>query len=103
MVQRSPHMSAYRRTPSASALPTLYEASLASTDDADEDDSRSIAPSTTAPSKLSKHWYESPRERLGLGRRLQINDASPWDDQAEAEGKPKKSRLSMFGRTSGRF
>jgi hypothetical protein len=103
-VQRSLHMSSYRRTPSASALPTLYESSLASTDNLadDEDDACSIAPSTIAPSELSKHWYESPRERLGLGRRLQINDASPWEDQSEAAGKPKKSRLSMFGRTSGR-
>jgi hypothetical protein len=96
-------MPPYRRTPSAPALPTLYEASLASTDDAEEhdedDDSYSIAPSTIAPSELSKHWYESPRERLGLGRRLQINDISPWDEQRGAAGKPKKSRLSMFGRT----
>jgi hypothetical protein len=106
-IQRSLHMPSYRRTASASALPTLYESSLASTEDLveeeeEEDDSRSIAPSTIAPSVLSTHWYESPRERLGLGRRLQINDASPWEDHVEAAGKPKKSRLSMFGRTSGR-
>jgi hypothetical protein len=104
-VQRALRMSPYKRTPSASALPTLYEASLASTEDLaeEEDDSQSIAPSTIAPSELSKHWYESPRERLGLGRRLQINDAFSWEDQGQAAGKPKKSRLSMFGRTSGRF
>lgn len=106
-VQRSAHMPHYRRTPSAPALPTLYEASLASTDDLredrdDDDDSYSIAPSTIAPSELSKHWYESPRERLGLGRRLQINDVSPWDEQREAAGKPKKSRLSMFGKAVSR-
>ncbi|RAR00062.1 ca2+-modulated nonselective cation channel polycystin [Stemphylium lycopersici] len=97
-VQRSAHMPPYRRTPSAPALPTLYEASLASTDDAEEhdedDDSYSIAPSTIAPSELSKHWYESPRERLGLGRRLQINDISPWDEQrgaAASSCNPRKS------------
>jgi hypothetical protein len=107
-VQRSAHMPHYRRTPSAPALPTLYEASLASTDDLsedrddDHDDSYSIAPSTIAPSELSKHWYESPRERLGLGRRLQINDVSPWEEQREAAGKPKKSRLSMFGKAVSR-
>jgi hypothetical protein len=105
--QRSAHMLHYRRTPSAPALPTLYEASLASTDDLredhdDDEDSYSIAPSTIAPSELSKHWYESPRERLGLGRRLQINDVSPWEEQREAAGKPKKSRLSMFGKAVSR-
>lgn len=108
-VQRSTHMPHYRRTPSAPALPTLYEASLASTDDLrqdrddeDDDDSYSIAPSTIAPSELSKHWYESPRERLGLGRRLQINDVSPWGEEREAAGKPRKSRLSMFGKAVSR-
>jgi hypothetical protein len=106
-VQRSAHMPHYRRTPSAPALPTLYEASLASTDDLqhdcdDDDDSYSIAPSTIAPSELSMHWYESPRERLGLGRRLQINDVSPWEEQREASGKPKKSRLSMFQKAVSR-
>jgi hypothetical protein len=85
----------------------LYEASLASTDDFqndrdDDDDSYSIAPSTIAPSELSMHWYESPRERLGLGRRLQINDVSPWEEQREASGKPKKSRLSMFQKAVSR-
>ncbi|KAH6878792.1 hypothetical protein BKA58DRAFT_453031 [Alternaria rosae] len=99
-VQRSTHTPHYRRTPSAPVLPTLYEASLASTDDLredrdddDDDDSYSIAPSTIAPSELSKHWYESPRERLGLGRRLQINDVSPWDEQrgATASCEPERS------------
>ncbi|KAI8940442.1 hypothetical protein NX059_004129 [Plenodomus lindquistii] len=103
---RSMSMPSYRRTPSASALPTLYEVSLASSteslatirDNGDRDeDTHSIAPSTIAPSELSKHWYESPRERLGLGGRLTMNDVSPWDNQGDARGKPKKSRLSMFG------
>ena len=52
--------------------------------------------------RLHKHWYESPRERLGLGRRLQINDVSPWGEEREAAGKPKKSRLSMFGKAVSR-
>ncbi|EOA88779.1 uncharacterized protein SETTUDRAFT_168027 [Exserohilum turcica Et28A] len=90
-IQRKPSMSLYRRTPSAPALPTLYEASVTSLDE-DEDkeeedgneDAYSIAPSTIAPSELSKHWYESPRERLGLGRRLQINDVLPWEEQKGA-------------------
>ncbi|KAF2850664.1 hypothetical protein T440DRAFT_489502 [Plenodomus tracheiphilus IPT5] len=89
---RSLSMSSYRRAPSASALPTLYEVSLASSteslgtvrDNRDRDgDTYSIAPSTIAPSELSKHWYESPRERLGLGGRLKMNDVSPWDSQGE--------------------
>ncbi|CAO2656634.1 Nn.00g054370.m01.CDS01 [Neocucurbitaria sp. VM-36] len=91
----------YRSTPSSSALPTLYEASLASTDSLatvqDDEDSRSIAPSSIAPSELSGHWYESPRERLGLGGRIRKNDILPWDDQGRSLGKPKKNRLSMFG------
>lgn len=108
-----PHsMRSYRTTPVSSALPTLYEASLASTEslatvrddredaearDEDDDDVQSIAPSTIAPSVLSTHWYESPRERLGLGGRLRMsNDISPWDNGGPL-GKPKKNRLSLFG------
>ncbi|CAA9964439.1 hypothetical protein PTMSG1_07798 [Pyrenophora teres f. maculata] len=111
-VQRFAHIPPYRRTPSVPTLPTLYEASMTSTEDLaqdseyddndDNDDSYSIAPSTIAPSELSKHWYESPRERLGLGRRLQINDVLPWDEPKETTGKPKKSRLSMFQRVVAR-
>ncbi|EDU51004.1 predicted protein [Pyrenophora tritici-repentis Pt-1C-BFP] len=88
----------YKRTPSVPTLPTLYEASMASTEDLaqdyedddndDNEDSYSIAPSTIAPSELSKHWYKSPRERLGLGRRLQINDVLPWDEPKETTAPP---------------
>jgi len=103
-VQRNTFMPPYRRTPSGPALPTLYESSIAGTEECDDndedDDTRSIAPSTIAPSELSLHWYESPRERLGLGRRLQINDVLPWDEKRGATGKPKKSRLLGFGRSS---
>lgn len=110
-----PPTTRYRITPASSGLPTLYEASLASTEslatvqlgqdqqdeqeehDNDNDDAQSIAPSTIAPSVLSTHWYESPRERLGLGGRLRMsNDLSPWDN-GESLGKPRKNRLSMFG------
>ncbi|EUC30963.1 hypothetical protein COCCADRAFT_7085 [Bipolaris zeicola 26-R-13] len=105
-VQRNTFMAPYRRPPQAPALPTLYESSLASTDESEDDDdngdARSIAPSTIAPSELSLHWYESPRERLGLGRRLQINDVLPWDEQRGGKGKPKKSRLLVFGRSSSK-
>ncbi|CBX95702.1 hypothetical protein LEMA_P028540.1 [Plenodomus lingam JN3] len=91
---RSSSMPSYRRIPSASALPTLYEVSLASSTESlgtvrdydnsnGEGDTHSIAPSTVAPSELSKHWYESPRERLGLGGRLKMNDISPWNSQEE--------------------
>ncbi|KAF1940259.1 hypothetical protein EJ02DRAFT_350428 [Clathrospora elynae] len=100
----SQHKAPQRKLPSAPTLPTLYEASLASTDSlvtaGDDSDAHSTAPSTIAPSELSNHWYESPRERLGLGRRLQINDASPWGSQGQGEtveGRPKKNRLSIFG------
>ena len=98
--QRNTIMPPYRRTASGPALSTLYEASIAGTEENDEDDEpRSIAPSTIAPSELSLHWYESPRERLGLGRRLQINDVLPWDEQRSGGAKPKKSRLLVFGRS----
>lgn len=97
---RSPVTTSYRTTPISSGLPTLYEASLASTDH-EESDAQSIAPSTIAPSELSEHWFDSPRERLGLGGRLRMNDTLPWEGQRESPGK-KKSRLSMFGRVTTR-
>ncbi|KAF1842688.1 uncharacterized protein K460DRAFT_133137 [Cucurbitaria berberidis CBS 394.84] len=84
----TPRPATYRSTPSASALPTLYEASVASTESLatvrDDSDARSLAPSSIAPSELSGHWYESPRERLGLGGRLRKNDVVPWDDQGQS-------------------
>ncbi|KAF2831644.1 hypothetical protein CC86DRAFT_342608 [Ophiobolus disseminans] len=101
----------YRTSRTSSGLPTLYEASLASTesdetiqddDDDEDDDAYSIAPSTIAPSVLSSRWLESPRERLGLGGRLRMNGGLPWDDQKEPPGKPKKNRLSMFSKGSSR-
>ncbi|KAF2035955.1 hypothetical protein EK21DRAFT_53554 [Setomelanomma holmii] len=96
--------SSYRTTPRTSGLPTLYEASLASTEsdetvqDERDVDSYSIAPSTIAPSVLSAHWHDSPRERLGLGGRLRMNDPLPWESQREPPGKLKKFRLSMLGK-----
>ncbi|KAH7076770.1 hypothetical protein BKA63DRAFT_289523 [Paraphoma chrysanthemicola] len=100
--------SSYRTTPRTSGLPTLYEASLASTEsdetvqDDRDDDSYSIAPSTVAPSVLSAHWHDSPRERLGLGGRLRMNDPSPWEAHRAPPGKLKKYRLSMFGKATPR-
>jgi hypothetical protein len=106
-------MPAYRTTPSVSGLPTLYEASFTS-DDADEtarddegeddenDDAYSIAPSTFAPSVMSARWHDSPRERLGLGGRLRMNDMSPWEGRKEQSGEPKKKRLSLFGKVTTR-
>lgn len=101
-----PRPATYRSAPSTSALPTLYEASLASSAESlatvqNDNDSESIAPSTIAPSELSGHWYESPRERLGLGGRLRMNDVLPWENPG-APGKPKKTRLSMFGLSMAR-
>ncbi|KAH4844656.1 hypothetical protein HBI51_204510 [Parastagonospora nodorum] len=110
----------YRTTPTGPALPTLYETSLASTQslnmaesihsvDSDETvqyerdtDTYSIAPSTVAPSVLSAHWHDSPRERLGLGGRLRMNAQTPWESQGEEPGKLKKYRLSMFGKAAPR-
>ena len=61
----------------------------------------SVAPSTIAPSVLSAHWHDSPRERLGLGGRLRMNAELPWEGQAEESGK-KKYRLSLFGKVTPR-
>jgi hypothetical protein len=92
-----------------SGLPTLYEASLASNDSGDsdetvqddqDDDSYSVTPSTIAPSELSAHWHESPRERLGLGGRLRMDAALPWEGQGDEPGKLKKYRLSIFGKVT---
>jgi hypothetical protein len=111
---RSIRSASYRTTPIGSALPTLYEASMASTDsvhsagsdetvqDDRDADSYSIAPSTVAPSELSAHWHDSPRERLGLGGRLRMNAETPWEGQGEEPGKLKKYRLSMFGKVTPR-
>lgn len=106
---RSPVTTSYRTTPMSSGLPTLYEASLASTDyehdggnyDGNyDDDTESIASSTIAPSELSEHWHDSPRERLGLGGHLRMGDAMPWESQRQSPGK--KKRLSLFGKVTTR-
>jgi hypothetical protein len=110
---------------SSPALPTLYEASIASTDDTDAASDTtemgqtytygstgstesfsapSIAPSMApsvatsfTPSVMSASWYRSSRDRLGLGGRIRKNDLLPWE-QTDHRGKPKKSRLSVFSR-----
>jgi hypothetical protein len=110
---RPARTTAYRSTPISSGLPTLYEASVNSTesDDSDEtvqdhanDDAQSIAPSTVAPSIMSARWHDSPRERLGLGGRLRMDAALPWGEgSGDPPGKQKKSfRLSVFGKVTPR-
>ncbi|OAL07156.1 hypothetical protein IQ06DRAFT_288920 [Phaeosphaeriaceae sp. SRC1lsM3a] len=103
---RSTRSASYRKTPISSALPTLYEASLASTNsdsdsdsdhtvqDYDDSDARSIAPSTIAPSVLSAHWHDSPRERLGLGGRLRMDANTPWESQGDAPAVRHYSHMS---------
>ncbi|KAF2253046.1 hypothetical protein BU26DRAFT_528361 [Trematosphaeria pertusa] len=105
-----PRHSPHAHKPAVSALPTLYEASIASTDTitdlsdlsktaTEDSDAASIAPSvapSVTPSEMSASWYKSPRERLGLGGRIRKNDVLPWESQEEPPGKPKKGRLSVF-------
>jgi hypothetical protein len=105
----------HRRTPSG--LPTLYEVSIASSQDVavgaiESDTPRqsmdSIAPSiasslalSVTPSVMSDSWYQSPRERLGLGGpRMWKTNTTPWDNDGKLpSGKPKRgSRLSLFSK-----
>ncbi|PVH98572.1 hypothetical protein DM02DRAFT_42701 [Periconia macrospinosa] len=105
-----------RRT-SSFALPTLYEASVASTetitdvmDDRESStrrsfDSMSIAESAAdsiAPSEMSESWYRTSKDRLGLGGRIIRKDGVlPWENDEQAvSGKPKKGRLSVFSKFS---
>lgn len=98
----------------APSLPTLYEASIASTDTVTElpgltkiesggsDASMkapSIAPSVT-PSEMSASWYRSSRERLGLGGRIRKNDVLPWESPGEDLPGKRKSRLSVFSKNT---
>ncbi|EON61983.1 hypothetical protein W97_01201 [Coniosporium apollinis CBS 100218] len=79
----------------------------------DSMDMRSLA-SSVAPSVLSARWFQSPKERLGLGGRIKKPESLPWEEQhshalaldALAPGQPtvwpsgeekrKKKGLSMF-------
>lgn len=98
--------SSLRSRAMSSGLPTLYENSIASSESLetvrDDGDARSIAPSVTpssiAPSELSEHWYQSPRDRLGLGGQLRKSDVLPWKTGEDDPGKPKtqRHRLSML-------
>jgi hypothetical protein len=105
---RSKRTVSYRRTPISSGLPTLYEASVTSlhSDEKVQDDAhaetRSIAPSTVAPSIMSAHWHDSPRERLGLGGRIRMDAATPWEGSGDSPSKLKRYRLSMFGKVTPR-
>jgi hypothetical protein len=98
--------SSLRSRAMSSGLPTLYENSIASTESLetvrDDSDARSIAPSFTpssiAPSELSEHWHQSPRDRLGLGGSMRKSDVLPWSKtMEESPGKPKnRHRLSLL-------
>ena len=87
-----------------SGLPTLYENSIVSTESLetirDDGDAQSIAPSLTAssiaPSELSEHWHLSSRDRLGLGGQLRKSEVLPWKTAEDAQGKPKRHRLSLL-------
>lgn len=79
----------------------------------DSIDMRSMA-SSVAPSVLSARWFQSPKERLGLGGRIKKPESLPWEEQhshtlaldALAPGQPtvwpsgeekkKRKGLSMF-------
>lgn len=92
--------SSIRSRAMSSGLPTLYENSIASAESLDtvrdESDAQSIAPSITpssiAPSELSEHWHQSPRDRLGLGGQVRKNDVLPWAATEDTAGKPKNRR-----------
>ncbi|TKA58167.1 hypothetical protein B0A49_12837 [Cryomyces minteri] len=78
-------------------------------------DTASIAESH-APSEMSAQWYRSPRERLGLGGRINRKDALPWESASAADSsssrrdrnstpapgaadkKTKQHRRSLFGK-----
>ncbi|KAF2498603.1 hypothetical protein BU16DRAFT_300122 [Lophium mytilinum] len=65
----------------------------------------SVAASSIAPSEMSARWFQSPRERLGLGGRIRKNDALPWEmglgerDAADKKNS-KRNRLSLFGKSA---
>ncbi|KAF2109557.1 hypothetical protein BDV96DRAFT_651985 [Lophiotrema nucula] len=74
-------------------LPTLYEASTASSSNTTvnqlpnsrprkDSDAASLASSVT-PSEMSASWYRTSRERLGLGGRIRKSDVLPWEPSEE--------------------
>lgn len=69
--------SSLRSRAMSSGLPTLYENSIASTESLetirDDNDAASLA-----PSELSEHWHQSPRDRLGLGGQMRKGGVLPW-------------------------
>ncbi|KAK5141308.1 hypothetical protein LTR04_002656 [Oleoguttula sp. CCFEE 6159] len=56
-------------------------------------DTASIAESH-APSEMSAQWYRSPRERLGLGGRINRKDALPWESASAADMSSRHDRNS---------
>jgi hypothetical protein len=90
--------SSLRSRAMSSGLPTLYENSIASTESLetirDDNDAASFA-----PSELSEHWYQSPRDRLGLGGQMRKGGVLPWTtvSSEDTSGKPKnRHRLSSL-------
>ncbi|ORY14982.1 hypothetical protein BCR34DRAFT_598689, partial [Clohesyomyces aquaticus] len=108
-VPENPRLSSLTIRPNGSELPILYEISssedtIASASKNDEpfkdSDTVSIAPSVTpsvTPSVMSASWYQSPRERLGLGGRIRKNDVLPWESHRGdfVPGKKKKKPISQ--------
>lgn len=90
--------SSLRSRAMSSSLPTLYENSIASAESLetirDDNDAASIA-----PSELSEHWHQSPRDRLGLGGQMRRGGVLPWTavSSEDTSGKPKnRHRLSSL-------
>jgi hypothetical protein len=82
----------------SSSLPTLYENSIASAESLetirDDNDAASFA-----PSELSEHWYQSSRDRLGLGGQVRKGGVLPWTEVSseDTSGKPShRYRLSSL-------
>jgi hypothetical protein len=103
---RPQNPAAYRPCTS-SALSTLYEASIVSTDTisevtrskaAIEDNMETLSiTDSVSPSVISASWYRSSKDRLGLGGRLSKCETLPWEKESQTDpGKPKKGRLSVF-------
>ena len=87
--------SALRSRTMSPSLPTLYENSIASAESLEtiRDDA------SIAPSELSEHWHQSPRDRLGLGGQMRRGGVLPWTavSSEDTSGKPKnRHRLSSL-------
>ncbi|KAF2739152.1 hypothetical protein EJ04DRAFT_354080 [Polyplosphaeria fusca] len=83
-------------------MPTLYEdeGSSSSTETIaclpEARERRNSDAGSVTGSVMSASWYQSSRERLGLGGRIRKSDVLPWESAADAPGRKKKGRMSMF-------